>query len=58
MPRWASSSGVHVGRAVDPLRQLGDVVALVAVLRRLLARGRAPGSTRRSARTWLPASFT
>ena len=33
---------LHVGRAVDPLRQLGHVVAAVAVLRRLLAPGARP----------------
>ena len=60
MPRWRQLVRVRVGRAVDPLGQLGHVVALVAVLRRLLAaRARpdrlaealAPGCRRRSRST-------
>ena len=49
--------GVAFGRALDALGELAHVVALVAVVRRLLA-ARPRLDRLAEARTWLPASFT
>ena len=50
--------GVGIGRALDPLGELAHVVALVAVLGRLLAARARAWIDSPKRRTWLPGSFT